>query len=436
MRIAPLRRLSGGPTARIVQMGAAFAISDLVRGAIRLVTSLVIARGLGLETFGRWTLYAAWASALTVAFDLGFGVLLTRESARGEEHARPLVSPAVAVRLIAFAPVAAILLFGPSALRFGSSRAVSGAIVVLVGAGLAYGCVGAVFRTTPQRLVTILGLEAAGALVQCIGSVAVVWGGAGVVALLLLSAAVIALNLTVASFIWHLSAPPGERPHFSPLALWKLSGRGLPFAGAGLVANLQARLGPLMLGFFSTPSEVAAFGVATRIEGVARRIPYAAFGAALPVFSSDRGRGTAVRARFDAALKIFALAAGSLLVVGAAPLVRYSYGPDFLRATLPLTLCGAALVPSLLNGSRKVYLNANGGERIVVIWSAIALGVQASLATLLIPRLGASGAVAALAAGDAAAWLPLRKAALSRSSGHDRDKALARFVLSSESTTA
>jgi len=40
-----------------------------------------LGRGLGADRFGQWVLCTAWASLLTVAADLGFGVLLTRDGA-------------------------------------------------------------------------------------------------------------------------------------------------------------------------------------------------------------------------------------------------------------------------------------------------------------------------------------------------------------------
>jgi O-antigen/teichoic acid export membrane protein len=168
-------------------------------------------------------------------------------------------------------------------------------------------------------------------------------------------------------------------------------------------------VGPLALGLLSGPAEVGAFGVATRIESMARRLPYAAFGAALPVFSASVRRAR-VRARLERAIAAFAAGAALTLVVAGGPLVRLLYGASFAAATVPLMWAAAALVPSLVNASRKVYLNAIGGERIVVRLSTVALTVQVAAAIVFVPRLGATGAVLALAAGDLAIWWPLRAA--------------------------
>src|SRR5262249_51979681 len=63
--------------------------------------------------------------------------------------------------------------------------------------------------------------------------------------------------------------------------------RGLPFALTGLVANAQTRLAPMALGYASSEAELASFGVAARLDRIARRLPYAGIRAALPVFSSE-----------------------------------------------------------------------------------------------------------------------------------------------------
>src|SRR5258708_40372094 len=94
------------PLARIAQMGAALAASSVARGGIQFVTSLVIARALGRDGFGIWTLAAAAASALTAACDLGFGVLLTPDAARSAGRIGRLLADALAARFALFIPVA------------------------------------------------------------------------------------------------------------------------------------------------------------------------------------------------------------------------------------------------------------------------------------------------------------------------------------------
>jgi len=172
-------------------------------------------------------------------------------------------------------------------------------------------------------------------------------------------------------------------------------------------------MGPIVLGVAATPADVAAFGVAQRLEGAARRLPSAAFGAALPVLTDDieRTGETPVRARFDGALRWFALGAATVLSVGAWPIVRFTYGEAFAGAWAALSWAGIGLVPSLTNAGRKVYLYASGRETIVLRWTAIGCAIQAIGCAALIPRFGAVGAMAAYVVSEAAIWLPLRRSA-------------------------
>jgi O-antigen/teichoic acid export membrane protein len=58
-------RTPRGAIARIAHMSAVLAASNVLGALIGLATSLVIARGLGRDEFGRWIFCAAAVSVLT-----------------------------------------------------------------------------------------------------------------------------------------------------------------------------------------------------------------------------------------------------------------------------------------------------------------------------------------------------------------------------------
>src|SRR5262245_56939672 len=238
----------GESLARLTRMTAAFVASDLVRGAIAFATSVIIARGLGRDEFGRWTLYATWASALTVMFDLGFGVLLTREAARGS-RVGAIVAGAVVARLALFAPIAlALAAFGAGRWAIpDASVQTTGLVLATAAAGMAYGCLAAVYRASPTWLVVILTVETVGTLTPLVGSAFIIVGGGSIPALLRLALTVQLAQLGVATIGWHVVAP-ADRLHLPPLrSIGQLVWRGLPFAMTGLVANIQSRMGPIVL---------------------------------------------------------------------------------------------------------------------------------------------------------------------------------------------
>ena len=189
--------------------------------------------------------------------------------------------------------------------------------------------------------------------------------------------------------------------------------RALPFAGAGIVANLDLRVAPLMLGALSTSSAVGLFAAASRFGRFAALAPQAVFGGALPVlsheFERDRQATSRVFHKLDLALLGFGALPPRACIALAPLLLRLAYGPTFAAAAPALMWIGVGLIPALSNSGRKIALYAAGGESAVVRWSAVALVVQVAAAAMLIPMLGSTGAAVGVFIGEAAIWLPLRR---------------------------
>jgi O-antigen/teichoic acid export membrane protein len=412
----------------VMRFAAAFAVSDLLRAGFAFATSLIAARGLGIEGLGRWMLCMAWASTLVTVFDLGFGVLLTRTSARGDAGLGRALSQALAIRLALFAPVAMVLI-AAAPLFAHHPDTVNGlrAGEALAAFGMLSGCFTAVFRGRADWLPASLAIEAAASALQCCAGWLALASGAGVVALLATYAAVQALQLAALVAMWRNVRPPAQPLEWPEVAILRGAiGCALPLALSGLVANLQLRLAPIALGALSTTSDVASFGVAWRLANLAKMLPHAAFAGVFPLFArqSLRPSGaegdeipggnpeTRLRARFEAAVIGFGVAAGIAIGLFAAPLVRITYGRQFEDAAGPLIWSGVWILPSLINGARRVYLIAHDRERIALQWCAAALAIQVAGCAALAPLFGASGAAAAMALGEAAVWWPLRQVTL------------------------
>ena len=404
------------PLARIARLSAAFLGSNLARAAIGFGLSFALARGLGPERFGRWILCTAWASTLTVVVDLGFGVLLTRDGARADSEPGRLLSGALALRLALAVPLAALLYAGAGHLSSDAETIAGLRVAALLGtAGAAYGCFGALFRSQPRWLPAVLGVETGWLALQLAGAWWIVHSSAGIVSLLTLAVAVQLGQIATAVVCWRTVFGDRGRVRLpSPDALAALVRRALPFAASGIVANVQTRVGPLMLGYLSTQSELGLFGAASRFGSVARLAPQAVFAGALPVLSHEHGRDRASAERvfhtFDRVLLVVSAAIAVGCALFAAPVLRLVYGPSFVRAAPALLWVSVGLIPILSNSGRKVFLYASGGEALVVRWSAAALLVQVCLGAVLIPTLGSVGAAVSVAAGEAIIWWPLRRA--------------------------
>jgi O-antigen/teichoic acid export membrane protein len=424
------------PLHRIVRSSVAFLGSSFARAALGFALSLVLGRGLGADRFGQWVLCTAWASLLTVLADLGFGVLLTRDGARANAPVTQLVAGALAARLAVVVPLAAALYLGAGSIANDAGSIAALRVAALLGiVSAAYGCFSAILVSQPRWLPIVLGVETAWLAVQVIASwgIAIGTGGSGglvgfgsggsggsggldekLVALIALAAIVQLAQIATALVLWRrvFADRPATVSPREPLRLFVR--RALPFAGAGIVANLDLRMAPLLLGALSTPSAVGLYAAASRFGRFAALAPQALFGGALPVlsgeFERDRARTRHLFRKLDGALLGFAALAAVSCLVLARPLLRTAYGASFAAAAPALMWIGVGLIPSLSNSGRKIALYAAGREASVVRWSAVALVVQLASAGILIPFLGSTGAAVAVFIGEAAVWLPLRRA--------------------------
>jgi O-antigen/teichoic acid export membrane protein len=168
---------------------------------------------------------------------------------------------------------------------------------------------------------------------------------------------------------------------------------------------------PIALGYLATTEQVALFGASSRLAGLVKMAAQSAFAGALPVLAGEIARGAAsrIRAQFHTALRAFTLVAAVFLATFSGPLLRATYGTAFVAAAPALVWIAVALVPTLINSGRKVFLYAAGRERTATMWSAVALGIQGAGCLMLVPRFGASGAAMAILAGEISIWWMLRR---------------------------
>jgi O-antigen/teichoic acid export membrane protein len=402
------------PLRRIAQASAAFLGSNVVRAALGFGLSLAVGRGLGADRFGQWVLCTAWASLLTVAADLGFGVLLTRDGARANAPAASLVRGALTARLAVVVPLGALLYASAGWIATDPETIVGLRVAAPLGiVSAAYGCFSAVLISQPQWLPIVVGLETVWLAAQLAASWWIVAADGNVVSLIMLATGVQMAQIATALVLWRPVFGDRTSPPMSREPLKSLIRRALPFAAAGIVANLDLRAAPLLLGALSTSSAVGLFAAASKFGRFAGLAPQAVFGGALPVlsgeFERDRHSTSGVFHKLDVALLGFGALIAAAYVALAPWLLRLAFGASFVAAAPALMWIGIALIPALSNSGRKIALYAAGVESSVVRWSAIGLAVQVVSAAILIPMLGATGAAIAVCLGEGAVWLPLRR---------------------------
>jgi O-antigen/teichoic acid export membrane protein len=159
----------------------------------------------------------------------------------------------------------------------------------------------------------------------------------------------------------------------------------------------------LFLGLLSTTTELAMYSIPFMLVSAAASIPYALMRAAMPAMAarSGAGHGVAVEGHLSNACRVTVGASIPLAAATAAAgpvVVRLLYGPAFQQAVNLVLPMSALLVVLPVAFLLQTYWESIG-ELKAVLWVLLTGSIlDIALALLLIPPLGAWGAVAATVA--------------------------------------
>lgn len=402
--------------AALVRNTAWYGLVTLVGVGSGLLTSIVLARGLGPQHMGDFS-YVTWAWAtLQAVATLGFALATARYTAeasvRGDRagawgFARHLRHrQLLATGLVVGLATPLVLWLAPTHLRWPLVVATLALVPITLESIDTHALYGA------QRYDLTAGLSTLKMTLQIVVVVAALALGTGILGIV----AGISLTLVLSWWLVHRSAARvyPEAPR-AVAAGQRLEVRKYLLA-LSTVAVLDAvvwdRSEVFFLGLWGSAHDIAyyslAFGLATR----AMIIPEIAVGALLPAFSALHGAGN--RGDFEAvyrtALRYVALAGAltAALTAALAPaIVVLLYGEPY-RPAAPLlgALAGVALV-SALRSVAWAALPALGDRRSALAATTVAAVVNLALAALLVRSHGTAGAVAANATGQliATVWV-------------------------------
>jgi O-antigen/teichoic acid export membrane protein len=187
------------------------------------------------------------------------------------------------------------------------------------------------------------------------------------------------------------------------LRLWLL------FAvGAALTQVVSGRIEILFLGVFATGEAIAYYSVAVMLVTSAVALPASLASAAMPAVAAASGAGELVRAQeaFVRALRVTAVLSLPLtaLIVAVGPaFVVGLYGSEFVRAGELTRYVGLGAVVIPCGRLAAAYWSGLGRLRLPIVAGLIGACLEITLALVLIPRFGASGAVATTLAGQGVA---------------------------------
>ncbi|MGH7741567.1 MAG: polysaccharide biosynthesis C-terminal domain-containing protein, partial [Candidatus Eiseniibacteriota bacterium] len=383
----------------------------------------VLARALGREGFGRYSLIFVIASLGGLVADFGLGPWLTRAVAQDPGHSRALVRNVLRLRHRLVLLSWALTLAG-SALYLRGTPLLGAVAVMLVYLTLSgYAIVfeslligrGYVGRVT----ISIVGgkaLELAAVML---------WLAGGRAAQLTQVVGVLALACAARlALVWGLAAvaQPRSRPDEESPAVAAPSGAALlaqvfPFALGAWMWTAYFRVDVLLIQRLSTPAALGLYSAAYRVIEALLLVPRTVVGVTYPAASAAWREGTlspGLLARPGRLLALVSLAAAAGLWALAPETLGFLFGRSFEDGAGALRILALTLPVLFINQYLGMLLPATHRQNawVALLGAALAVNVIANL--ILIPRFGYRGAALATLASECFtmlcyAWLVVRR---------------------------
>jgi O-antigen/teichoic acid export membrane protein len=396
---------------RTLRVGGDFAALTggwVVRAALGLVVSVLIARYLVPGEMGRYAFLVWLAGLLAVALSLGFPTTVTRYTAEAVGGDRPQLAggllgvllrwqAALAVTAAAAVAAAALVVPGPWRLPL-ALTALSVPALVLHGSLAAFLSGLQVFRWQ-----ALLGIGTV-ALQIALFAVVVAYDG-GVAGLLLAHALANTAGLVaVGALAWREGRRRGALPAPASAAADTRDDVLRYARGVSALVILDAlvwqRTEVAFLQMLAPPAQVAFYALAFGVAAQVSRIPYQASVVLFPSFPALVGGGrSAELASLHATAMRYLVLLGAPLAVGlavTAPAVtRLLWGPAYTPAGLVLAVLALGSLVAFAAGASPAVLHALKQQDRLVRQGLLAAGVDLTLALALVPVAGALGAALA-----------------------------------------
>lgn len=356
---------------------------QLVRAVSRLLFVLVVARTLGPEQFGVYTLLLAVVEITVVISGAGYGDYLTREAARDPRLGWGLGEQLIALRITYAVPLAGIAL--------GSLWLLGYPRLVLV--ATAWMSLTLVPRSLTENIQGVLrglasywsyvALDVIFGLVLLLGASVLVALGGGV---LMVVAAELAAAIAAGALAFGLSVRLRTKERIR-LTWYTLFRKSVTFNIYPFVINLYDRIDVLLLSKLAGDYATGIYGAAYRPLGTVQLLPYGVLYSLLPALSRGDWR-VAERERLERAMGLL-LSAALVIVLAtmifADTLVPLLLGARFAEAAVALKILIWAVILRYLNYALNSGLLAAKRERVFIVTSSVCLAVNLIGNLILIP---------------------------------------------------
>ncbi len=369
-------------------------LNNVGTAILAFALTLIITRGMGDVTLGRYATVMAWVYPLTVWVDFGINTLITRDVAQNRPAAIHYLHITHPIRLVlGGSTIMVIWVIAPllsddtavvTALRIGIFLALIDTL---------FGSYTAAFRAW-EIMWPILMLNIGLFALQIVGAIVVVWQNGDVTHLLLAIVIADALQLIATWLLWRYLRQRTES-RSTLLTTQQAIRLAWPFAAAGVLSILQMRVIVILLDHYLETEQVGWYAAASRLIEAARMAPNALFVALFPQLAALITNPTRLRQIFRRASWIitgYGVMVGGLALLGAETIVPLVFGDEFTDAGPVLMLLSWSLVPGLMRALLTLRLYAYQRERTVNMLIGMALAVQIVTGMILVPTYELSGA--------------------------------------------
>ncbi len=397
--------------------GGALRVSAFFAGTLAGVGSFaVLARHLGVDDIGRYSIAIALGTFVGSLSDLGLTTIGVRElSIRTGEARHHVARNLLGLRLV-LGVAGGIAMVG--------FAAVAGYGTTLV-EGVALGAVGLLLQSWQSTLAVPLMSDLRLGWVAAFDLLRAVLSGALIVVLVLAGARLlpflgVTIPVGVAVLALNALVVRGRMPLLPAFhaAEWRgLFGAVIPYAAAAAASALYFQLALIIVSLLANAHEIGYFGVSSRTIQMLVVIPSLAVGAAFPIFAraarDDRERLAYALGRVFEVCLLLGVLISLVLAIGGSLAIKVIAGPKFHPASTLLAIQGIGLGASFSQAVWSYGLLSLGRYRDILRINLTALLLGGAAVALLATVDGARGAAIGTAAGEVLLAL-LNALALSR----------------------
>lgn len=391
-----LKRAADGVSTRLGVIGSNSAwllLADGVNRASNFVLFLLLARCLGVGGYGRFWFAMGYAAMFGPLAAFGLNTLITREVAQGKDQLHGWLARAFGLQLV----LASLVVVGMGlSLALWEKPQDDKAVALLFGLYVAVLTVNqfmqAIFRGYER-----MDLEAAARVAQTCALFTMVLvaalSGANLVALGFAYVAAAIFGFSVTRRL--LSRVADIEIALEPARWLELGRSAWPFALAIIASQVCVGVDKVFLSAMRGDTEVGMYSAAATLIGSLNMLSAAIGGAALPTFSSMRGKLGLLRRGLAAVIGYTLLGSivlSVVLAILAEPLISLLYGVAFLPSVSAFRVMLIGFIIVSANNVIAAALNSIGGEKRVAIVALLGAATALALNPVLIAALGFNGA--------------------------------------------